>query len=308
MVVARICAASDDTGALRDALATASGLNARLRAAGLPVQESLLDPVAGQLAWLEGRQEDAEALWRGALAQEPAINVYGQAAETRLRLARALLRRQDLPGAAAVLQPALAAGRADQGPGGALLAAEALRELASAAWSAALPAADVALLRDWMRMLEAGALAPVAPESDLSARELEVLARIAAGESNKLIACPPSSPYSAPPAPREAGWQSPCWPIRGDASACGPRPAGPRRRRPYRWPAPAPRSWRRTWMSRPACGRRCTVQTPPSASPTSGSTWIPRASCARHTTWPRPPRRRASRTSSGRRWRTRAIS
>lgn len=187
-LVARACAAADDASALRGALDTARELAGRARAEGLPVNDLLLVPATGQLAWMEGRTADAQAAWIQALADAPAIDVYGQAAETRVRLARALLRRGDLPGAAAVLQPALAAARTEQCPGGALLAGEALCELATASWGTSLPAADAGLLREWKRMVEAVEPAGPANESGLTGREMEVLARIAAGESNKLIA------------------------------------------------------------------------------------------------------------------------
>lgn len=189
VLVARIAAACDDAGELRTALAEARAIAATLRAAGTPANETLMDPAAGQLAWLAGHREEAMTTWRAALARESAIGTYGQAVEMRVRLARALLRNGQVEQAATTLSPALAEGRAVQGPGGALLAAEALRELSIAAWGPALPAEDVALLRDWVRALDAEAgVATPAAETGLSARELEVLARIAAGESNKLIA------------------------------------------------------------------------------------------------------------------------
>jgi LuxR family transcriptional regulator, maltose regulon positive regulatory protein len=61
-----------------------------------------LEPLAGQLAWLEGRPDEAIDRWAAALEAEEAIDLYGQAAETRLRLARALLRRGE-PAAAATV-------------------------------------------------------------------------------------------------------------------------------------------------------------------------------------------------------------
>lgn len=187
-LVARTAAAAGDPVALRDALAVARELAGTARAAGMPVNDLLLEPAAGQLAWLEGRQAEARESWARALAGEQAMDVHGQATETRVRLARCLLRLRDPGAAAAVLRPALGTARAELCPGGALLAGEALAELASTHWGAHLPAADAALLREWARLIDAGQTPGQATESGLTSREMEVLARIAAGQSNKLIA------------------------------------------------------------------------------------------------------------------------
>ena len=68
------------------------------------------------------------------------------------------------------------------------LASRALRELAAASWGTNLAAPDLALLRQWLPVGDPAASPAIAGDAELSARELEVLARIAAGESNKLIA------------------------------------------------------------------------------------------------------------------------
>jgi LuxR family maltose regulon positive regulatory protein len=188
VLVVRIAAACNDTDALRTALAESRALAGQLRAVGTPANEALILPATAQLAWLEGRCAEAQAQWQAALQIEETIDVYGQAVETRLRLANALRTSGDRAAARAVLLPALAAARADQCPGGALLAADALRGLAAAPWHGELAAADIALLNDWAAVVDPVGEATALPESGLSARELEVLARIAAGESNKLIA------------------------------------------------------------------------------------------------------------------------
>ena len=46
--------------------------------------------IAAQLAWLEGRAEEALAVWERALDHDEEIDLIGQAAEARVRLARAL--------------------------------------------------------------------------------------------------------------------------------------------------------------------------------------------------------------------------
>jgi LuxR family maltose regulon positive regulatory protein len=87
-----------------------------------------------------------------------------------------------------------------------LLAPAALRELAEARWGGALSRPRVEQLHGWCAMLDAGRAGPhrsgedsgkapdlrtakgAVPAGTFTARELEVLARIAAGDSNKLIA------------------------------------------------------------------------------------------------------------------------
>jgi LuxR family maltose regulon positive regulatory protein len=199
---ARVVAASGDAAELRAALAQVDAERALLApgaAARAGPQREL--PLSAQLAWLEGRADDAIALWQRALDSEEAMDMMGQAAETRLRLAAALVGRNETTEAAATLAPVFARIGVDGGPGGALLAGEALRRLASARWDGALTEVQQAQLRQWWAILAECRKHPAAPAGDtaasttkpsrtdvLTARELEVLARIAAGDSNKLIA------------------------------------------------------------------------------------------------------------------------
>jgi LuxR family maltose regulon positive regulatory protein len=185
---ARITAACGEAAELRQSLTEARTLVARLHAAGIPASEILLEPATAQLAWLEGRAEDAIRQWRHALRDEAAMDVYGQAAETRVRLAFALLRKGEFAEASRILQSALDNALAEDAPGGMLLAGTALRELAGAGWRGHLPGSHQQQLRDWAQMLEAVDEAPAGAEAGLSPRELEVLAHIAAGDSNKHIA------------------------------------------------------------------------------------------------------------------------
>ncbi|HEX6362474.1 MAG TPA: helix-turn-helix transcriptional regulator, partial [Albitalea sp.] len=155
----------------------------------------------GTLAWLEGRRDEAVAQWRAALEDEAHVDLLGQAVELRLRLADALLAAGAPAEAAAAARSALARD-AEDGPRGAVFCAAVLPTLAAADWQGALDAEAIATLRRWAAALRAPAAgAPAAvratvPERSsrqesaerLSVRELEVLARIARGESNKLIA------------------------------------------------------------------------------------------------------------------------
>jgi LuxR family maltose regulon positive regulatory protein len=163
-----------------------------------------------RLAALDGRWAEAAEGWAGALAAaDEAIDFYGQAHELRMRLAHALLQLGRRDEAAAALAPVLARAQASGEPGSAPFAGPAaLVALAAADWGARLDGAQIALLRRWAPQPPGVPLSPSAPAvpampapsaaappiaatadaGALSQRELEVLERLAAGDSNKLIA------------------------------------------------------------------------------------------------------------------------
>ena len=196
-VAVRVAAACEDAGSVRNWLTRMLALHPML-AEATPARLQPSRGLIGTLAWLEGRRMEAIADWQAALAQETACDLLGQAVELRVRLAAAHLRDGATAQAAAWLAPVLEA--PDDGPRGALFAPAALAELARADWRGHLKPAAQATLAAWVGALAPGlprahdAAPPTTPAGPvvgveaLTARELEVLARIAAGDSNKLIA------------------------------------------------------------------------------------------------------------------------
>lgn len=190
----RVAAACEDTGSARDWLVQLLALHPTLPEPSRARLQPALG-VQGTVAWLEGRREEAAGLWQEALALEDACDLMSQAVELRVRLASACLRDGAPAQAAAWLAPVLEARVA--GPRGALFARAALAELARADWRGHLTPAAQATLAGWAAALAQGVAAAAIPATAsadpagverLTARELEVLARIAAGDSNKVIA------------------------------------------------------------------------------------------------------------------------
>ena len=159
------------------------GAPARLQAALLP---AYLADATGQVA-------QAIALRRAALAHETLLSRLGLGVETRLRLAAALLRSEGEAAAAECLRPALQATDDSTELAPVLLAGPpVLQALAQADWRGRLATAEQLRLKQWaqraLQLRRAAAPARPAALPLLSAREIEVLERIAAGHSNKLIA------------------------------------------------------------------------------------------------------------------------
>jgi len=157
-------------------------------------QLNQLEPLRGQRAWLAGRREAALQHWQRALEDEASIDRLGHAIETRMFLAAGLHDAGRVAEAAEVLAPVFERIAAGAGIGAVLIAKPALQRLAAADWRGALDAVAVERLRRWQTQA-AGSPAQITIPAEasllpagLSARESEVLARIAAGDSNKLIA------------------------------------------------------------------------------------------------------------------------
>jgi LuxR family maltose regulon positive regulatory protein len=146
----------------------------------------------------EGRLDEAEALLQ-PLAHDFNRSLFYPATQARLMLADLQARRGRVDLAAATLNPWFDDVRDRREIGGALLAGPlVLQRLQAVAWGTRVAAPDQALLVHLASLLDAPAAhatvakpapRPVAsPPAGLSEREMEVLARIAAGDSNKLIA------------------------------------------------------------------------------------------------------------------------
>ena len=152
-------------------------------------------------ALADGRTADACAAWAQVLECEISVELYGQAVETRLRLASALAETHRLDDAARVLRPVLARLQDSAEFGMAATAGRrALEQLAGARWSTLLSADEQALLHRWVAAAQplqrdlttattSSAMSTLsATHLQITPREFEVLQRIAAGDSNKLIA------------------------------------------------------------------------------------------------------------------------
>jgi LuxR family maltose regulon positive regulatory protein len=172
-----------------------------------PAQAGGPDPLAARLLAAQGRWGQAADAFAALLPHVPSLDLMGQGIELHLRAAHALLRAGRVAEAEAALAHALPRVIEWQALGHALMAGPAvLAALAAHPWSDALQpswpellaslAARSATLRGETAMPRAAAAAPAvaAPlpaaesEGPLSGREREVLERIAAGDSNKLIA------------------------------------------------------------------------------------------------------------------------
>jgi LuxR family maltose regulon positive regulatory protein len=194
--IAGCAAAVGDADALNEQLAV---LEATPVDSALPgLHATVLDLARGHAAWHRGDVRAAIDCWQRCVADEVALVRSRLDLPTRLFLAAACL-RAGRPRDAAVPLIGLQA-RARQGAAGSMLFARAAAPLLAAQdWRALLGDSDVHTLQGWLQRVDVaparGPAAAVKPStgsalltSGLSSRELEVLERIAAGDSNKLIA------------------------------------------------------------------------------------------------------------------------
>jgi LuxR family maltose regulon positive regulatory protein len=154
--------------------------------------EAPLATIPARLAAASGRHAEAAAIWAQLLREPAKLDILGLAEEARVRHADALLYLGKRPEAAATLKPLLALVAETGEVGGVLLAgASVIARVAGAPWRDELEWTELAMLRGWAQRYADPAVqepAPSAGAGPLSARELDVLSRIASGESNKLIA------------------------------------------------------------------------------------------------------------------------
>ena len=157
--------------------------------------------LGAHVAALDGRWQEARDGYAAALAQEELLMIFGQHIEIRLRLARTELALDHTEAAVQCLLPLAQRVQGDQASAPLMAGPEVLNDLQQL--SSALPTDLRRSLAQWqqralsLRSHAAPSTAPpvlaagaqrTAAEDKLSERELEVLQRIAAGDSNKLIA------------------------------------------------------------------------------------------------------------------------
>ena len=191
--VAGCAAAVGDASSLQEQLAV---LEATPVDSALPgLHAIVIDIARGHAAWLDGDATGAIDAWQRAVSDEIGLIRTRLDSPTRLFLAAACLEAGRVHEAAGPLA-GLHARALQGGAGAALFARPVAGVLAAHDWMGQLDAADRDELAAWRRRLAATA-APVQPGTRaasgssagvLSSRELEVLERIAAGDSNKLIA------------------------------------------------------------------------------------------------------------------------
>ena len=149
--------------------------------------------LAAHLAWAEQRWDAACSAYQQALVHEAQLQLFGQHIEVRLRLAHACQALGREMQAEQVLQPLLQAVQSDQESAPLMAGVQVLADLSRL--GKALPGPLRERLAQWCERAQSlcpsrpgAAPAPAPANNTLSERELEVLQRIAAGDSNKLIA------------------------------------------------------------------------------------------------------------------------
>jgi LuxR family maltose regulon positive regulatory protein len=150
----------------------------------------------GYRALLAGDVPGAIAGFERALLEADRIDLFGHASELRLRTALCLAQLGGARDAVCHLAPVFARHRDNEEVGPVLMAGpRVLQGLAAFGWNSLLSADEHALLARWAALAQSlqtapaqAAAAPATANTLLSPREAEVLERIAAGDSNKLIA------------------------------------------------------------------------------------------------------------------------
>jgi LuxR family maltose regulon positive regulatory protein len=182
---------ADAVGDVRSVRELADRMPPPERITNAPALRAPMLTVPARLAAIDGRHADACKHWARALQDDTAIDIIGQAHEARMRYACSLLALGRRAEAAGVLRPLFDDVAVTGEIGGALFAGPTMvAKLASASWRDELVPDHLGQLRDWAGRTQSAV--PTRSESNagdgLTAREGEILQRIAAGDTNKVIA------------------------------------------------------------------------------------------------------------------------
>ncbi|HEY5759496.1 MAG TPA: LuxR C-terminal-related transcriptional regulator [Steroidobacter sp.] len=160
------------------------------RITNAPMLRAPLLTLPARLAAIDGRHAEACEHWARALADDTAIDIIGQANEARMRYAWSLVALGRRSQAAVVLRPLFDDVAVTGEIGGALLAGPSvISRLAAAPWRDELEPHRLAQLRDWAKHAQTPVIENETNcENRLTLREREILQRIAAGDTNKIIA------------------------------------------------------------------------------------------------------------------------
>ncbi|VTU31495.1 ATP-dependent transcriptional activator MalT [Variovorax sp. PBS-H4] len=162
-----------------------------------PGTQMLIDSFEAQLALHDGRVSEALTMLRRLVTRSSTLDTVYLDVTVRTQLALAELADGSPEAAWQALEPLVEQVVASGNVGQVLIVGiHVLTQLSLASWNGAAPKAGLAVLREWAetaRQLKAGAQeqprsSAAQAHAGLSPRELEVLALLAQGQSNKLIA------------------------------------------------------------------------------------------------------------------------
>jgi LuxR family maltose regulon positive regulatory protein len=162
-----------------------------------PTMQMFVQTLKAQLALQEGRVGEALTMLRELSTRSTTLNTTSLDATVRTQLALAELADGSPAAAWHALQPLIARIAASGNPGEILTTGlQSLTDLSQASWGSVRSSEALATLRGWVetaqrfkiRSKEGTRTVATQQGADLSARELEVLALLAEGQSNKLIA------------------------------------------------------------------------------------------------------------------------
>jgi LuxR family maltose regulon positive regulatory protein len=162
-----------------------------------PTMQMFVQTLKAQLALQEGRVGEALTMLRELSTRSTTLNTTSLDATVRTQLALAELADGSPAAAWHALQPLIARIAASGNPGEILTTGlQSLTDLSRASWGSVRSSEALATLRGWVetaqrfkiRSKEGTRTVATQQGADLSARELEVLALLAEGQSNKLIA------------------------------------------------------------------------------------------------------------------------